>query len=61
MTAITGGRITLRNDMLIVSVWHSLGHHVFADVAPRCANAAQELLLKQMIVREKAGNPDAPR
>ena len=31
------------NDMVVVSVWHRLGHHVPADVAPRRANAVQEL------------------
>ena len=31
------------NDMVVVSVWHRLGHHVPADVAPRRANAVQEV------------------
>ena len=34
LSAIPGGRMTLGNDMLVVSVWHRLGHHVPADVAP---------------------------
>ena len=34
LTAIPGGRMTLGNDMFIVSVWHRLGHRVPADVAP---------------------------
>ena len=34
LTAIPGGRMTLGNDMFVVSVWHRLGHHVPADVAP---------------------------
>ena len=34
LTAIPGGRMTLGNDMFVVSVWHRLGHHVTADVAP---------------------------
>ena len=32
-TAIPGGRMTIGND-IVVSVWHRLGHHVPADVAP---------------------------
>ena len=42
LTAIPGGRMTLCNDMLFVSVWHRLRW------APRCANAVQELLPKQI-------------
>ena len=34
LTAIPGGRIPLDNDIFVVSVWHRLGHHVPADVAP---------------------------
>ena len=34
MTAIPGGRMTLGNDMFVVSVWHRLGHHVPPDMAP---------------------------
>ena len=34
LTAIPGGRMTLGNDMFVVSGWHRLGHHVPADVAP---------------------------
>ena len=34
LTAIPGGRMTLSNDMFVVSVWPRLGHHVPADVAP---------------------------
>ena len=34
LTAIPGGRMTVGNDMFVVSVWHRLGHHVPADVAP---------------------------
>ena len=34
LTAIPGCRMTLGNDMFVVSVGHSLGHHVPADVAP---------------------------
>ena len=34
LTAIPGGRMTLGNDMVVASVWHRLGHHVPADVAP---------------------------
>ena len=34
LTAIPGGRMTLGNDMFVVSVWHRLGHHVPAEVAP---------------------------
>ena len=26
--------MTLGNDIFVVSVWHRLGHHVLADVAP---------------------------
>ena len=33
LTAIPGGRMTLGNDMFVVSAWHRLGHHVPADVA----------------------------
>ena len=37
LTAIPGGPMTLGNGMLVVSVWHRLGHHVPADVAhPLC-------------------------
>ena len=40
LTAIPGGRMTLGNDMLLVSIWHRLGHHVPTDVrspyAPPC-------------------------
>ena len=37
LTTIPGGRMTLGNDMFVVSVWHRLGHHVPADVAtPPC-------------------------
>ena len=42
--------MTLGNDMFVVSVWHRLGLHVPADVAPpRRANAEQELLPKQIM------------
>ena len=34
LIAIPGGRMTLYNDMFVVSVWRRLGHHVPADVAP---------------------------
>ena len=34
LTAIPGSRMTPGNDMFVVSVWHRLGHHVPADVAP---------------------------
>ena len=34
LTAIPGGRMTITNDMFVVSVWVRLGHHVPADVAP---------------------------
>ena len=34
LPTIPGGRMTLGNDMFVVSVWHRLGHHVTADVAP---------------------------
>ena len=34
LTAIPGGRMTLDDDRFVVSVWHRLGHHVPADVAP---------------------------
>ena len=34
LTAIPGARMTLGNDMFVVSVWHRLGHHVPAEVAP---------------------------
>ena len=34
LTAIPSGRMTLGNDMFVVSVWHRLGHHIPADVAP---------------------------
>ena len=34
LTAIPCGRMTLGNDMFVVSVWHRLGHHVPADVSP---------------------------
>ena len=34
LTAIPGGCMTLGNDMFVVSVWHRLGHHGPADVAP---------------------------
>ena len=34
LTAIPGGRMTLGNDIFVVSVWHRLGQHVPADVAP---------------------------
>ena len=50
LTAIPGGRMTLGNDMFVVSLWHRLGHHVPADVAPpRRANAVQALLPKQIM------------
>ena len=50
LTAILGGRITLCNGIFVVYVWHRLGHHVPADVAPpRRANAEQELLPKQIM------------
>ena len=34
LIAIPGGRMTLGNDMFVVSVWHRMGHHVPADVPP---------------------------
>ena len=34
LTAIPGGRMTLGNDMFVVSVWHRLGRHGPADVPP---------------------------
>ena len=34
LTAIPGSRMTLGNDVIVVSVYHRLGHHVPADVAP---------------------------
>ena len=49
LTAIPGSRMTLGNDMFVVSVWHRLGHHVPADVPPRRANAEQALLRKQIM------------
>ena len=33
LTAIPDGRMTLGNDMFVVSVWHRLGHHVCAHVS----------------------------
>ena len=54
VTAIPGGCMTLGNAMFVVSVWHRLGHHVPADVAPppcKCsAGVAAEALA---IVREE--------
>ena len=55
LTAIPGGRMTLGNVvrcvlLFVVSLWHRLGHHVPADVAPpRRANAVQALLPKQIM------------
>ena len=50
LTAIPGGRMTLGNDMIVVSVWHRLGHYVPDDVGPpRRANAVQALLPKQIM------------
>ena len=34
LSAIPGGRMALGIGMFIVSVWHRLGHHVPADLAP---------------------------
>ena len=34
LTAVPGGRMTLGNDVFVVSVWHRLGHHDPTDVAP---------------------------
>ena len=38
MIASPGGRMTHGNDMLDVSVWHRLGHHVPAEVGPPAAH-----------------------
>ena len=40
LTAIPGGRMSLGDNMFVVSVWHRLGHHVPADVAPPPCNCS---------------------
>ena len=45
LIANPGGRITLGNDMFVVSVWHRIP----ADLAPRHALAVQAFLPKQIM------------
>ena len=47
--------MTLGNDMFVVSVWHRLGHHVPADVAPPPCNCRAGIAAEadHAMVREK--------
>ena len=65
LTAILGGRMSLDNDMFVVSVWHRLGHHVHADLPPppRRDNAVPEVLpylVSRWSARRLSRHPDAP-
>ena len=56
LTAIPGGRMKLGNGMFVVAVWHRLGHHDPADVAPlpcKCS-AGVDAKAHHAMVREKA-------
>ena len=57
LATIPVGRMPVGNDMFAVSVWHRLGHHNPANMAPRHANALQELLPKQIMQAPKRGQP----
>ena len=46
LTAIPGGRMTLGNDMFVVSVWHCLGHQIPADVAPPLCKCSAGVAVK---------------
>ena len=57
--------MTLGNDMFVVSVWHRLGHHVPADVAPPAVQMQSRSCYRSRScdgLREGShDDPDAPR
>ena len=65
LPAIPGGCMTLGNDMFVMSVWHRLGHHVPADVAPpavqmQCRRCCRSRSCDGLREGSK-DDPDAPR